>query len=85
MNFFEETSQLKQPYATIDNPPVLTYSEMEENMDNDAVEDCVRRFAKDIYGHWKSRRLRAGNHSLVSGLKVSISIFFLLPIANVLI
>lgn len=70
ISFFEETTQLKQPYAAVDNPPVLAYSEMQECMDNDAVEDSVKRFAKDIYEHWKSRRIRAGNRSLLPSLKV---------------
>lgn len=72
MNFFEETAQAKQPFAMVDSPPVLTYSEMEEAMDA-TVEDSVRCFAKDIYEHWKSRRSAEGNRSLVPTLKVSWS------------
>lgn len=71
ISFFEETAQLKQPYAAVDNPPVLAYSEMEECMDNDAVEDSVKRFAKDIYVHWKSKRIRTANRPLLPNLKVS--------------
>ncbi|TQB68914.1 Enhancer of polycomb-like protein 1 [Monascus purpureus] len=69
ISFFEETAQLKQPYAAVDNPPVLAYSEMEECMDNDAVEDSVKRFAKDIYVHWKSKRIRTANRPLLPNLK----------------
>ncbi|THC92028.1 hypothetical protein EYZ11_008495 [Aspergillus tanneri] len=68
MNFFEETAQAKQPFAAVDNPPVLSFSDLQESMDA-AVEDSVRRFAKDMYEHWKSRRMSAGNRSLVSNLK----------------
>lgn len=71
MNFFEETAQAKQPYAAVDSPPVLSFKDMEEAMDA-AVEESVKRFAKDIYEHWKSRRAANGNQSLVPSLKVSI-------------
>lgn len=72
MNFFEETAQTKQPFAAVDNPPVLAYSEMEDSFDA-AVEDSVRRFAKDIYEHWKYRRTQSGNRPLQPSLKVSNS------------
>ncbi|KAJ5902527.1 Enhancer of polycomb-like protein 1 [Penicillium taxi] len=62
MNFFEETAQAKQPYAAVDSPPVLPFSEMQEAMDA-AVEDCVKRYAKDFYEHWKSRRSVEGNQN----------------------
>ncbi|KAJ6151053.1 Enhancer of polycomb-like protein 1 [Penicillium chermesinum] len=69
MNFFEETAQTKQPYAAVDNPPVLPFSEMEEAMDA-AVEESVKHFAKDLYDHWKSRRSEGGgNHMLQPSLK----------------
>ncbi|KAJ5092340.1 hypothetical protein NUU61_007210 [Penicillium alfredii] len=68
MNFFEETAQLKQPFATVDSPPVLAFSEMQDAMDA-AVEESVKRFAQDIFEHWKSRRATTGNHPLHSSLK----------------
>lgn len=71
MNFFEETAQAKQPYAAVDGPPVLSFADMEEAMDA-AVEQNVKRFAKDVYEHWRSRRAANGNRSLVPSLKVSI-------------
>lgn len=70
MNFFEETAQTKQPYAAVDSPPVLTYDEIESSFDEN-IDESARLFAKDIYEHWKSRRLEAGNVSLITGLKVS--------------
>jgi enhancer of polycomb-like protein len=70
MQFFEETAQAKQPFAAVDNPPVLSYAEIEESFDA-AVEEGVRRFARDIYEHWKSRRLTTGNQPLQPALKVS--------------
>lgn len=69
MNFFEETAQAKQPYAAVDNPPVVPYEEMEEGFDT-AIDDEAKYFAKDIYEHWKSRRTTAGNRPLAPGLKV---------------
>jgi enhancer of polycomb-like protein len=69
MNFFEETAQMKQPYASIDNPPVLSFAEMQDMMDA-TLDDPVKLFAKDIYEHWKSRRTAVQNNPLVAQLKV---------------
>jgi enhancer of polycomb-like protein len=33
MNFFEVTTQTKQPFAAVDNPPVLTYEDLEAEFD----------------------------------------------------
>ncbi|PKY06837.1 enhancer of polycomb-like protein 1 [Aspergillus campestris IBT 28561] len=68
MNFFEETAQAKQPFAAVDSPPVLSFQEMQDSMDA-AVEDSVKRFSKDIYEHWKSRRMSNNNQSLLPHLK----------------
>ncbi|KAJ5545442.1 hypothetical protein N7535_006172 [Penicillium sp. DV-2018c] len=68
MNFFEETAQIKQPYASIDNPPVLAFAEMQDMMDA-TLDDPVKLFAKDIYEHWKSRRTAVQNNPLVAQLK----------------
>lgn len=69
INFFEETARLKQPFAAVDSPPVLSFSDMQESMDA-TVEDIVRRFAKDVYEHWKTLRTNNGNQSLLANLKV---------------
>lgn len=69
MNFFEETAQAKQPFAAVDNPPVVPYEEMESALDEN-FDGAARTSAKEIYEHWKSRRLTAGNRSLMPGLKV---------------
>lgn len=74
MNFFEDTAQAKQPYAAVDSPPVLTYEEIENSFDEN-IDDQARTFARDIYEHWKRRRLAAGNKSLITGLKVRCSTF----------
>ncbi|KAL2815934.1 enhancer of polycomb-like-domain-containing protein [Aspergillus granulosus] len=68
MNFFEETARLKQPFAAVDNPPVLSFAEMQESMDA-TVEEVVKRFAKDIYDHWKSTRTNNENRPLLASLK----------------
>ena len=78
MNCFEETAQVKQPYAAVDNPPVLSYAEIESSMD-DYLDDHARAFTREIYEHWKTRRLEAGNRSLIAGLKVSRTIWSQFP------
>lgn len=69
MNCFEETAQVKQPFAAVDSPPVLPYDEIESGLDEN-LDDHARPFAKPIYEHWKTRRLEAGNKSVTTGLKV---------------
>jgi len=68
MYFFEETAQAKQPFAAVDNPPVLSYEEMESAFDETIDETC-REFAQDIYEHWKAERLKHENRGLMPGLK----------------
>ena len=70
MDFFEETARTKQPFATVDNTPVLSLQEIEEQID-DAVNPAVKLWYKSIYEHWKSRRLQRSNHSVQAMLKVS--------------
>ncbi|KAF2868346.1 enhancer of polycomb-like-domain-containing protein [Massariosphaeria phaeospora] len=68
MNFFEETTQTKQPYAAVDNPPVPPYEDLEAEFD-ETISESSRRFARDIYSHWKNQRLLQGNHPLIPSLK----------------
>jgi len=68
MNFFEETTSTKQPYAAVDNSPVLPYEDLEVEFD-ETISEPARRFARDIYGHWKNQRLSNGNRSLIQQLK----------------
>jgi enhancer of polycomb-like protein len=85
MNFFEETARLKQPFAAVDNPPVLSFAEMQESMDA-TVEETVKRFAKDIYEHWKSIRTNNENRPLLASLKVCQNVnqpCTVVPFANV--
>ena len=69
MNFFEETAHTKQPFAAVDNPPVVPYAEMEECFAGE-LDESARVFAKDIYEHWKARRIKSGNRPLAPTLKV---------------
>ena len=70
MNCFEETAQAKQPFAAVDSPPVLSYEEIESSMD-DYLDENAKHFTKDIYEHWKTRRLEAGNKEIITSLKVT--------------
>lgn len=55
MSFFEETSQRLQPFANVDNAPVLSLEDMEQNVDENVSEDA-RRWMKVIYQHWVQRK-----------------------------
>lgn len=68
MSSFEATAQLKQPFATIDNPPVVTLEDMELSFD-ETVSDGARIFARDIYTYWKDQRLKHSNRPLMPSLK----------------
>ena len=70
MNFFEETSQAKQPFAAVDNPPVVSYDEMKASFDEDErITDQHIKFSQAIYEHWKNRRMLQGNQALMPSLK----------------
>ncbi|EGD96342.1 histone acetyltransferase complex component Epl1 [Trichophyton tonsurans CBS 112818] len=70
MSFFEETAQAKQPFAAVDNPPVVSYPEMEECFDG-MIHDKLRPFVREIYESWKLRRTASGNRPLQPTLKAS--------------
>lgn len=69
ISFFEETSRTRQPFAVVDNAPVLTLEDMERAFDDTIGEDA-RKWASDIYPHWQTLRLDKGNRSLMPDLKV---------------
>jgi enhancer of polycomb-like protein len=71
MYFFEETAHTKQPFAAVDSPPVVSYTEMEGSFDDGIVHIAAQKFAKDVYEHWKVRRTKIGNRPLQPELKVS--------------
>ncbi|KAK5153271.1 enhancer of polycomb-like-domain-containing protein [Cryomyces antarcticus] len=68
MNFFEETSQSKQPFAAVGDTPVLAYEELENAFD-ETISLTARPFAREIYEHWSSQRLKHGNRPLQPTLK----------------
>lgn len=68
ISFFEETTATKQPFAAVDNSPVLPYEDLEADFD-DTVRESARPFARDIYVHWKHQRLLHGNRPLMPTLK----------------
>ncbi|PWY82990.1 enhancer of polycomb-like protein 1 [Aspergillus heteromorphus CBS 117.55] len=68
MSFFELTSRKEQPYACVDNS-LMSFDDFQQAMDP-AVEDSVKRFAKDIYDHWKSRRANSESEPLLPSPKV---------------
>ena len=68
MSFFEETAQTKQPFATVDNSPVLPLEELEEQYD-DTIPSYVRTYAAFVFEHWRSRRTSNGNRWLSPRLK----------------
>ncbi|KAL8652255.1 MAG: hypothetical protein Q9210_002796 [Variospora velana] len=69
MNFYEEIAQAKQPYAAVDNSPILTYEEIEDTFE-ERLEAPAKIFSREIYDHWRSRRLKIGNRSLSVNLKL---------------
>lgn len=71
MHFFEETAKAKQPFAAVDNPPVISFQEIEESFDA-AVDEHIKTFAREIYDHWKSQRIQTGNRPLQPSLKVRL-------------
>lgn len=68
MNFFEETAQTKQPFSAVGDAPVLPYEDLESDFD-ETIGDSARRFAKDVYSHWRNQRLLKGNRPLQPALK----------------
>ncbi|KAL8754794.1 MAG: hypothetical protein Q9199_004094 [Rusavskia elegans] len=69
IHFYEETAQAKQPFAAVDNSPVLTYEAVSDAFD-ESLDAPARSFTKEIYEHWKMRRLKGGNRSLTANLKL---------------
>lgn len=68
MNFLEVKSQEKQPWAALDNSPVLTIDEMDALLDETLREEA-RPFLRTVYPHWKAERLERGHRPLVAKLK----------------
>lgn len=72
VTFFEKASALLQPAAAIDNPPPPSLEAIEARYDDDELPEISaegRKWAKEIYAHWHSRRTQRGNRSLLPLLK----------------
>ena len=69
MSFFEETSQRLQPFANVDNAPVLSLDDMEQNVDEN-VSNAAQRWIKVIYQHWAQRKHH--NRAIMPTIKVRV-------------
>lgn len=73
MSFFDLKSDKSHPFANISNAPILTFEEAEGYYDDPEDETNLsveaRKWAKEVYEHWHSRRVQNGNRSLLSSLK----------------
>lgn len=72
ISFFETATTVLQPAAAIDKPPPPSFELLESRYDDDEVSYISpegRKWAKEIYNHWQTRRLQKGNQSLLSSLK----------------
>ena len=69
MTSFEDTSQARQPFASVDHPPALTFDELVAAFDMEVVDEGAKAFAHEVYGHWTSRRATRGDQRLMPQLK----------------
>lgn len=73
MDFFEQFSRSRQPFAAVDNAAVIGLDDMMQAVEfHESVEEVARSFAKDIYVHWKNKRAKRGNKPLIPQLKVCL-------------
>lgn len=68
MSFFEDTSQRLQPFANVDNAPVLSLEDMEQNVEENVSEEA-RRWMKVIYQHWMQRK---DSRAIMPAIKVRV-------------
>ncbi|PNS15474.1 hypothetical protein CAC42_733 [Sphaceloma murrayae] len=68
MSFFESTASLRQPFANIDNAPVLSFEELQLAYD-ETISPEGQKWASDVYPHWHSLRLSKNNQPLMPNLK----------------
>lgn len=69
MNFFEESSTRMQPFANLDDAPVLSLEEMEQHREEASLSQEAQRFLKPIYQYWTVRK---GSRSLMPTIKVRV-------------
>ena len=68
MNFFEETSVRLQPFANVDQAPLLSFEEMERSMD-DALSASAQQWSAHVYPYWASKK---DSRPLISTIKVRL-------------
>ncbi|KAK7749902.1 Enhancer of polycomb-like protein 1 [Cytospora paraplurivora] len=68
MDVFEESAALQTPFAAVDKT-ILPYDNMVYGLNELPESAKLMPHAKDIYAHWKSRRLASGNGPLPPTLK----------------
>ncbi|KAF2768490.1 hypothetical protein EJ03DRAFT_343976 [Teratosphaeria nubilosa] len=76
MNFFEETSARLQPFANVDNAPILSLEEMERNINghDDGISQPLpleaQKWLRPIYDYWASKK--TGHPQLMPAIKVRV-------------
>ena len=68
ISFFEATAALRQPFATIDSPPVLAFDEMQAAFDYTISEEG-QKWASEVYPYWHDLRDNRLNQPLMPSLK----------------
>lgn len=68
MSIFEETSARLQPFATVDNAPILSLEEIERSQEEEVLQQALKWF-KPIYGYWT---LKKGNRPMMPTIKVRV-------------
>lgn len=68
MDVFEESAAHQTPFAAVDKT-ILPYDNMVYGINSLADSAKLLPHAKEMYGHWKSRRLALGNGPLHAALK----------------
>lgn len=70
MNFFEETSSRLQPFANLDNAPILTLEEMEQSIQDDQPLSAeAQKWLRPIYDYWL---IRKAGRPLMASIKVRV-------------
>ena len=68
MSFFEESSARLQPYADVDNAPILGLDEMERSSD-ESISPAAQPWLKQIYQYWVRKK---GSRPLMPAIKVRV-------------
>ena len=72
ISYFESATEVLQPAAAVDAPPPPTLDELVAQYDHDDTPDLSlegRKWVKEVYGHWQTRRIEKANRSMLPLLK----------------